>query len=145
MHSLDCLFILFFRNIGSGFNVKKIIKVGIEIFLDLWFDSYNRIVKIFFGNVLWRDCFWLLFCFLSFLLCLWFVLCLLAFRWLLIRLALSFLSFGLWLFLRFLIDLFGILLRIRILILVCNFLVADWVSLWFFFFLILLIWVSEKL
>lgn len=147
MHSFDCRFILFFGNIGSGFNVIKIIKIGFEILLDLALNSDNRIIEIFISDMLWRD-FWSWWGLLDLLLCLWLFLrlvyILLFFRRLFIRLALCVLHFRLWLFLEIPINLFRIWLRVLVLpFIIIYFFIIEWGSLWLFLLAIFLFRVSK--
>lgn len=150
MHSFYCRFILLFGNIGSGFNVIKIIKIRFEIFLDLVLNSDDWIIKIFFCDILWRNRLWSWWRFLSLLLCLRLFLRLVSFflffRGLLIRLALCILHFRLWLFLGIFIYLFRIWLSVLVLPFIIIYLfIVEWCGLWLFLFAIFLFRVSKEL
>lgn len=102
MHSLYCQFILLLSDVGTSFDVKKIIKIIVKVFFDLRFNSDNWVKKIFVCNMLCRDCFLGCLSFLSFLLILGLLLVLLVlgflvFKWLFILLALGILHLRLWL------------------------------------------------
>lgn len=145
MHSFNSLFILFFSNICTSFDVVKIIEVWIEIFLNLRFNSNDGVVEIFVSNMLWRDrlfcllrLFVLLLCLLLFL---WLVIVLLLFRWLLIGLTLGVLHFRLRLLFRIRILAF----KRNLLAFNRNLLAVDCGCLWSLFLLIFLIWFSKEL
>jgi len=150
MHSLDCRFILQFGNICSSLNVIKVIEIRFEIFLDLVLDSNDRIIEIFFCDMLWRNClrsllnlFRLLFC-LRFLLRLVFIL--LLFSCLLIRFAFCVFHFRLRLFLEIFINLFWIRLLVLILsIIIYSFFIINWSILWLFLLNIFLFRVGKEI
>lgn len=137
MHSLDCRFILLFGNIGSSFDVIKVIEIGFKIFFDLILNSDNGIIEILFCNMFRRNSFKSLLSRLRLLFCLRFLLrlvfILLFFICFLIRLTFGVIHFRLRLFLEILINLFRIRLLVLILsIIIYNFLIINLSILWLF-------------